>query len=111
MKLVCRLMHSSTPNQTRLMSSFAATGASNGTTMKAISKKSRKKARKKTKMLTKTRKPVWPPGRWLSRCSIQWVPSTPWNTSEKTVAPIRMKMTIEVMRMVLPIASRSSFQL
>ncbi len=77
MKLVCRLMQSSTPNHTRSMSSLAATGASSGTTMKAISKKSRKNARKKMNTLTKIRKPVWPPGRCDSRCSIQWEPSTP----------------------------------
>ena len=37
-----------TPNQTRSMPSFSATGASSGTTMKASSKKSRKKASTKT---------------------------------------------------------------
>ena len=57
------LTQSSTPNQIRSMPSFAATGASSGMMMKAISKKSRKKARKKTNRLTKTRKPTWPPGR------------------------------------------------
>ena len=36
---------------------LVATGASSGTTMKAISKKSRKKASKKTNRLTKIRKP------------------------------------------------------
>ena len=59
---VCMFTHRSTPNQTRSMPSLAATGASSGITMKAISKKSRKKARKKMKMLTKIRKPVAPPG-------------------------------------------------
>ena len=77
MKLVCMLMHKSTPNQTRSMPSDCATGASSGTTMKAISKKSRKNARKKMKMLTKIRKPMGPPGRCDSRCSIQRPPSMP----------------------------------
>src|SRR3712207_8011584 len=80
MKLVCMFTQSSTPNQTRSIPSFAATGASSGTTMKAISKKSRKKARKKTKTLTKIRKPTCPPGRLVSMCSIQRPPSMPWKT-------------------------------
>ena len=110
MKLVCMFTQSSTPNQIRSMPSFAATGASSGMTMKAISKKSRKKARKKTKMLTKTRKPSWPPGRPVSMCSIQRPPSMPWNTSEKQVEPTRMNTTMAVMRMVDCIPCRTSGQ-
>ena len=70
---------SSTPNQTRSMPSFSATGASSGTTMKDSSKKSRKKASRKIRMFTTIRKPSWPPGRPVSRCSTQRGPSTPWN--------------------------------
>ena len=62
MKLVCMLTARITPNQTRSMPSFCATGASSGMMMKASSKKSRKKARKNTSTLTKTRKPTSPPG-------------------------------------------------
>ena len=104
--------HSNTPNHTRSMPSFAATGASSGTMMKAISKKSRKKARKNTKRLTMIRKvTLSPPVIEISMCSIQTPPSTPWKTSEKTVDPIRMKMTIAVSRMVDSMPSRISFQL
>ena len=95
---------SRSPNQTMLMSSASATGTSIGITMNTISKKSRKKARKKTKTLTKNRKPTTPPGRPRSMCSIQRPPLTPWKTRLNTVAPIRMKSTIAVMRMVEVIA-------
>ena len=70
MKLVWMLAQMSTPNQTRSIPSFAATGASSGMMMNAISKKSRKNAAIKMKMLTKTRKPICPPGSPVSRCSI-----------------------------------------
>ncbi|MND01417.1 hypothetical protein D3C83_204000 [compost metagenome] len=56
---------------------MAATGASSGMTMKAISKKSRKNARMKMKTLTNTRKPTTPPGREVSRSSIHTLPPTP----------------------------------
>ena len=62
---------SSTPNQTRSMPSLSATGPSSGTTMKDSSKKSRKNASTKTRMFTTIRKPSWPPGRLVSRCSTQ----------------------------------------
>ena len=107
MKLVCIFTQSITPNQinaasapTTGVSSFCATGASMGTMMKAISKKSRKKARKKTSRLTAIRKPQTPPGRLVSPCSTQRLPSTPAKTMEKQVAPTTMKATMEVMRMV-----------
>ena len=38
-------------------------------------------------------------------CSIQRPPFTPWKTRLNTVAPIRMKTTIAVIRMVEVIAS------
>ena len=91
-------------------STLSATGASSGTMMKAISKKSRKKARKKTNRLTTIRKPSGPPGRSLSMCSTQTLPSTPWKTSEKTVEPIRMNITIADRRIVDSIAWRTSVQ-
>ena len=56
------------------------------------------------KMLTKIRKPIWPPGSAVSMSSIHSLPPTPWNTRLKTRAPIRMKTTIAVMRMVVAIA-------
>ena len=58
MKLVCMFTQSITPNQIRSIPILAATGARNGTMMKAISKKSRKNARKNTKMFTAIRKPI-----------------------------------------------------
>ena len=57
---------------------------SSGTMMKASSKKSRKNARKKISMLTTIRKPSWPPGRLVSRCSTQRSPLTPWKVRQKT---------------------------
>ena len=72
-----------------------------GRMMKAISKKSRKNATKKMKMLMKIRKPQTPPGSEVRRCSSQTPPETPRNTTEKQVEPIRMKMTMQVMRMVV----------
>ena len=107
---VCMLTQSSTPNQTRSMPSLTATGASSGMMMKAISKKSRKNARKNTKTFTKIRKPIAPPGRPVSRCSIQRAPSIPWNTRLKQVEPIRMNTTIDVRRMVEAIACSTSGQ-
>ena len=119
MNEVCTFTHSMTPNQisaasapTTGVSSFCATGASSGTMMKTISKKSRKKARKNTNRLTTIRKPQTPPGRPVIRCSTHGSPSTPWKMIEKQVEPIRMKITIAVMRMVAwkacTISSRSS---
>ena len=101
------LTHRITPNHmsaafspTTGASTFCATGASIGTMMKAISKKSRKNARKNTNRLTTSRKPQAPPGSEVSMCSTQAPPSTPWNTMEKQVEPIRMKATIAVRRAV-----------
>ena len=68
---------SSTPNHTRSMPSFSATGAINGTTMKLSSKKSRKNASTKTSRFTTIKKPSWPPGRPVSKCSTHLGPSTP----------------------------------
>ena len=53
------------------------------------------------KRLMKIRKPQTPPGSAISRCSIQTPPSTPRNTIEKQVEPIRMNTTMAVMRMVV----------
>ena len=92
--------HRSTPNQIRSIPSLAATGASSGTMMNAISKKSRKNARKNTNTFTKIRNPTLPPGRPERRCSIHRSPSTPRNVSVKMVEPIRMKITMAVMRIV-----------
>ena len=74
---VCMLTPRITPNQIRSMPSFSATGPSSGMMMKASSKKSRKKARTKTSALTKMRKPIWPPGREINRCSTHTWPFTP----------------------------------
>jgi hypothetical protein len=65
--------------------SFTATGASSGTTIKAISKKSKKKAKKKTKRFTTIKNPTQPPGKFEKSSSTQRPPSTPWNTTEKLV--------------------------
>ena len=52
-------------------SSLTATGASKGTTMKAISKKSKKNAKKKTNRFTATKNPIQPPGRSENNASTQ----------------------------------------
>ena len=70
-------------------------GRSSGTMMKASSKKSRKKASTKTIALTTIRKPIWPPGRLVSRLSTQRSPLTPRKIRLNTVEPIRMNMTKE----------------
>ena len=41
-----------------------------------------------------------PPVTLASMCSTHSGPSTPWKTSEKTVEPIRMKITMTVIRIV-----------
>jgi len=51
--------------------SFTATGASKGTTIKAISKKSKKKAKKKIKRLTTIKNPIHPPGKLEKSSSTQ----------------------------------------
>ena len=61
-------------------------------------------------MLTTIRKPSWPPGRLVSRCSTQLGPSTPWNDRLNTVEPIRMKSTKHDSFIVVSIAWRSSFR-
>ena len=104
------LTASSTPNQTRSMPSFSATGPISGMMMNASSKKSRKKASTNTRMLTTIRKPSWPPGRPVSRCSTHLGPSTPWNARLKTVAPIRMNSTKHDSFIVESIAWRISFR-
>ena len=60
-------------------------------------------------MLTTIRKPSWPPGRPVSRCSTQIGPSTPWNDRLNTVEPIRMNRTKHDSFIVVSIACRSSF--
>ncbi|MNN40756.1 hypothetical protein D3C81_1548420 [compost metagenome] len=56
---------------------MSATGPTSGTRMNASSKKSRKNASRKNSTFTAIRKPVWPPGSAVSRCSTQRWPSTP----------------------------------
>ena len=51
--------------------------------------------------LMNARKPHVPPGSEDSMCSSQRLPSTPRNTIEKQVEPIRMKITMAVMRIVV----------
>ena len=68
--------------------------------MKAISKKSRKKARKKTKMLTKIRKPTCAAGQAREQVLDPAAAVDALEHQAETVAPIRMKITIAVMRMV-----------
>src|SRR4051794_1207171 len=126
------LTPSSTPNQIRAMASLSGAGPSSGTTKKgraekagekggeeeegvgkkrkARAKKSRKKARMKQKALVKMRKPSWPPGRLVRRCSTQRSPSTPRKTRLKTVEPMRMKTTKEESFAVVSIAWRKRLQ-
>ncbi|OIQ72520.1 hypothetical protein GALL_458560 [mine drainage metagenome] len=77
MKLVCMFTPRITPNQIRSIPSFSAAGAIRGTMMNANSKKSRKNANTKTKSDDTIRKPSWPPGNEVSRCSTQICPFTP----------------------------------
>ena len=56
---------------------------------------------KKMKRFTAIRKPHTPPGIPVIRCSSHGPPFTPWNTVEKQVEPMRMKITIAVSRMVI----------
>ena len=63
-----------TPNHTRSIPSNEAAGASSGMMMKAISKKSRKKPSTKIAKLATSRRPIFPPGRLVSRFSIQMSP-------------------------------------
>ena len=86
-------------------------GSSSGTTMKAISKKSMKKPRAKiTNMLT-ARKPVRPPGSCSSNSLISTSPPTPRNTRLKAVEPIRMAITIAVVRTVESLTCRRAARL
>ena len=78
--------------------------------MKAISKKSRKNARKNTNTLTKIRKPVCPPGSWLSSPCSHSPPFTPWNTRLKVLEPTRMKITMAVIRKVVSMPSQTRGQ-
>ena len=90
---------------------LAATGASIGITMNAISKKSMNIPRMKTRMFTTIRKPIAPPGRLSNRCSTQTCPSAALNVNENTVEPIRMNITKLDSRVVLTSAclSRAMF--
>lgn len=108
---VCMFTHGSTPNHPRSMPGSCATGASSGTMTEAISKKSRKNARKNANRLTTIRTPTWvPPVIDSSTCSIHTPASTPWNISENTVEPIRMKVTTILIRIVDVIPCRVSVQ-
>ena len=107
---VCMFTASSTPNHTRSMPIFSATGPTSGTMMKASSKKSRKKASRNTRMFTTIRKPSCPPGRPVSRCSTQTGPSAPWNARLNTVAPTRMNSTKHDSFMVESMAWRSNLK-
>ena len=100
----------STPNQTKSMPSFSATGPMSGMMMKANSKKSRKKASRNTRIFTTMRKPSCPPGRPDSRCSTHLGPSTPWKAKLNTVAPIRINKTKHDNFMVESMAWRISLR-
>ncbi len=60
-----------TPNQIRSMPILSATGASSGTTIKAISKKSMKQPSTNTRILTTVRKPSTPPGTLANSLSMK----------------------------------------
>ena len=70
-------------------------------------KLSKKKAKKNTKRLTAIKKPICPPGKEVSNSSIQRSPSTPLNVSPNTVDPIKIKMTIALIRIVDVIACQT----
>ena len=72
---------------------FSATGASSGTTMKAISKKSMNMPKKNTSRFTTIKKPQPPPGMLVNRCSTQMWPSAALKVKLNTVDPIRMNIT------------------
>ena len=71
---VCRFMPIITPNHTMSTSRIRAAGAISGMTMKAISKKSMKKPRMKIARFATMSRPIFPPGRPVSRSSIQMSP-------------------------------------
>ena len=106
---VCMLTASSTPNQIRSMPIFSATGPNSGTMMKASSKKSRKKASTKVSTLTTIRKPHWPPGTEVSRCSTHRSPLTARKVRPNTVEPIRMNTTKHDSLVVVSMACLSRF--
>ena len=56
------------------------------------------------------RKPTWPPGRLVNRCSTQRSPLTPRKVRLNTVEPTRMKMTKDDSFAVVSMAWRSSVQ-
>ena len=110
MNEVCIFTASSTPNHTRSIPSFSATGPISGMMMKANSKKSRKKASTNTRMLTTIKKPSCPPGSPESKCSTHLGPSTPWKARLNTVAPIKIKSTKHDSFMVESMAWRINFR-
>ena len=57
MNEVCMFTANNTPNQTKSMPIFSATGPISGMMMKANSKKSKKNAKMNTKMFTTIKKP------------------------------------------------------
>ena len=101
MKLVWMLAQISTPNQIRSMPSFSAAGASSGMMMKAISKKSRKNAIDENEDVDEDQEAELAARQRDQQASIHSLPPTPWNTRLNTRAPIRMKTTIAVIRMVV----------
>ena len=85
------------------------TGPTIGTTTKVISIKSRIKPSKKITSMTMKVAPTSPPGICSNSLCINASPPYPRNTSENTDAPIRIKNTIAVVRVVERATSRAAF--
>ncbi len=100
-----------TPNQTRSIPIFSATGARIGITMNAISKKSMNIPRMNISTLTAIRNPSGPPGSLSNRCSTQMWPSAALNVKLNTVEPIRMNSTKQDSLAVLSSACLSKSKL
>ena len=95
----------STASHNRSTPMPAAMGARMGTTMKQIWRKSRKKPSRKMRSMLAMRKPSVPPGRLVITSSTRWSPPMPRNTRPKAVAPIRIRNTMLVSRVVRRMAS------
>ena len=81
-----------------------ATGAIIGTTIKQISIKSKKKPSRKISSMLSKRNVHLPPGNWSKSSNISSSPPMPTKTRPKAVAPIKIKKTMLVKRVVCCIA-------
>ena len=105
------LTQSMTPNQISAASgpttgarNFCAIGAIIGRMINAIFEEVEEERHEEDEEVDEDQKALADPavpGSEVRRCSSQTPPETPRNTTEKQVEPIRMKVTMQVMRMVV----------